>query len=139
MVRTGLGQFASGENGHLCSSQQQPPREVPPAGRQEAAGVPGGSSDAGSETLAEQGLRAGRTPLCSRLTGLPSLPRSSVVALLPGVVVRQPRPSVSHSCCMVCECDERTLAPAVVTKIRSHHQAKANMSRVDLSCDIRVS
>lgn len=70
MVRTGRVQFGSGENGRLCSSQQQPPRKVPPAGRQDAAGVPDGSSDAGTEALAEQGLCAGRTPLCCRLAGL---------------------------------------------------------------------
>lgn len=51
------------QNGHLCSAQQQPPEEVPPAGRWDAAGhtwhVSGRGSDIQSETLAEQGLLPG--------------------------------------------------------------------------------
>lgn len=65
------------QNGHLCSTQQQPPEEVPPAGRWDAAShtwhVSGRGSDYQSETLAEQGLLPGMdcvtaTPsLCSSL------------------------------------------------------------------------
>lgn len=54
----------------MRSSQQQPAGEVPPAGREDAARVPGGGADARPEALAEPGLRAGRTPLRRRLAGL---------------------------------------------------------------------
>lgn len=51
------------QDGHLCSAKQQPPREVPPTGRWDAAGntrhVPGRGSHDQSETLAEQGLLPG--------------------------------------------------------------------------------
>lgn len=77
-------QLAPGENGHLCSSQQQPPRKVPPAGRQEAASVPGGSSDAGSETLAEPGLRAGRILSAVTVTGVIFLWARRPLCVAPG-------------------------------------------------------
>lgn len=51
-------------DGPLCSAQQQPPGEVPPAGRGDAAGqsgpVPGRGGGDQSEALAEQGLLPGK-------------------------------------------------------------------------------
>lgn len=63
------------QDGHLCSAQQQPPGEVPAAGRWDAAGhtwhVSGRGGYVQSETLAEQGLLPGMDcvtatlPVCS--------------------------------------------------------------------------
>lgn len=51
------------QDGHLCSAQQQPPREVLAAGRGDAAGhtrhVPGRCSHDQSQALAEQSLLPG--------------------------------------------------------------------------------
>lgn len=65
------------QNGHLCSAQQQPPEEVPPAGRWDAAGhtwhVSGRGSDIQSETLAEQGLLPGMDYVTATLSVCSSL------------------------------------------------------------------
>lgn len=126
----GISQVATGGNGRVRSSQQQPPGKVPPAGRGDAAADPGGGADAGSETLAEPGLCAGRTPLCRRLAGLPWLPRSGQThrwpvsslgrpcgcpGVVPGVVHQSPGSTGS-----TCVPQPRYgTPPAVVAQVRS--------------------